>query len=576
MNNIKKQILGINKTGGFLKELYKIYAQEIKNKRNFYKAVASLHNSNEINFIEEILKISNQRHDFFIAKNIFEEILPDLDISTQDSMNCVKHIFQESGSDMSAGMIFPSFVEYCKKDENRVKTALKIIDNDVNWYDFIPPVITAGSEFNFNKYVKIAIKLTKHSDTNICKKAMYSLGRLQYENHPTLLNKAFQVIKNIIETTDDSGVLSISIEAIFTLSIFDSKLENEVTRLIEIALKNSDDNVLHSVSNLCFYERKRLPIKLFAILLNALERINYKNGGTINNIDYGLQYLLEQNQEKMVISYLEKALMENPKLSITSFDSLLRDLHQKHNELLNQCITKWLISGNINLCKSVMNIVEFFNNDKMILSADTNQLKTTDNTTHLFVIRKAIGWLFHHQISAVSFIVSMIEVLGKDNIEVVEDLLFDPFLISYSGSVKDYLQSIDNPKAKTKKVISSLLKRLEEYHANLESAWNIKELQPSQKHRESYFRLHNQQMSKAMQESREDSLFLSLVNEYTVLYGRGSVLYHPGLGDDSEDIRQEMTFQKFEHSIEYPSLDFIDPHGLDYMLRVFRNEQFRK
>jgi hypothetical protein len=65
-------------------------------------------------------------------------------------------------------------------------------------------------------------------------------------------------------------------------------------------------------------------------------------------------------------------------------------------------------------------------------------------------------------------------------------------------NVKDYLKSITKPKTKTKKVISNLLQRLEEYHSDLNSASNIKELRPSQEQRESFSRFDNQPLSKAM------------------------------------------------------------------------------
>lgn len=569
MNNFKKQILGINESDSFLRELCKISPQEEDDLKTFYQTVASLHNNNEINFIKEILNISNKDGIFFTVKNMFEKILPDLDVPIQQSMECVRFVFQESGYDMSAGeMVFSSFVEYCEKDENRIKEALQIINNDISWYPFIPSIVSAGSKFDLDKYVKIAIEFIKHSDTNICKKAVFSLGKRQYENHPILLNQSFQAIKSILETTDNSGILSTSIEAIFTLSTFDNALEDEAVQLIKIALENSDDDVLYGASNLCCNQREKLPIKLFKVLLQGLERVNYQHKGTIINIDHGLQYLLEKNQE-MVVAYLEKVLTRNQELSIKSFESLLQDLYQKHRDLLNQIITKWFVSGDIDLCEAIEEAIIFFNGDKMILSASISQLEERNSITHLFVIRKAIGWLFYPPISAVSFIVSMIEILDKDNIKKVEDLLFSFFLVSYPKSVRAYLKSIEKPKTKTKKVISNLLKRLEEYRSDLNSASNTKELRPSQEQQESSFRLYNQQFSKTPQESKEDSI-LPFVSEFTFLYGRKSVFYHPRLGSNPKDIRQEMIPQKIELSVEYPSLDFIDPHGLDFMLYVFK------
>ena len=574
MNNFKKQILGINESDSFLRKLCKISPQEEDDLKTFYQTVASLHNNNEINFIKEILNISNKDGIFFTVKYMFEKILPDLDVPIQQSMECVRFVFQESGDYMSTGMVFSSFVEYCEKDENRIKKALQIINNDISWYRFIPSIVSAGSKFDLDKYVKIAIEFIKHSDTNICKEAVFSLGKRQYENHPILLNQSFQAIKSILETTDNSGILSTSIKAIFTLSTFDNALEDEAVQLIKIALENSDDDVLYGASNLCCNQREKLPIKLFKVLLQGLERVNYQHKRTIRNIDYGLQYLLEKNQE-MVVAYLEKVLTRNQELSIKSFESLLQDLYQKHSDLLNQIITKWFVSGDIDLCKAIEKAIIFFDGDKMILSASISQLEEQNSITHLFVIKKAIGWLFYPPISAVSFIVSMIEILDKDNIKEVEDLLFSFFLVSYPKSVRAYLKSIEKPKTKTKKVISNLLKRLEEYRSDLNSASNTKELRPSQEQLESSSRLYNQQFSKTTQESKEDSI-LSFVSEFTFLYGRKSVFYHPRLGSNPKDIRQEMIPQKIELSVEYPNLDFIDPHGLYFMLVRFKSEEFKK
>ena len=55
-----------------------------------------------------------------------------------------------------------------------------------------------------------------------------------------------------------------------------------------------------------------------------------------------------------------------------------------------------------------------------------------------------------------------------------------------------------------------------------------------------------------------------------LLYGRKSISYVHS--SDNETQRMEIPLQSFEHSIEFPGLEYMDPHGLDYMLRVFRVE----
>lgn len=569
MNDIKKQLLSANKSNNLLKVIYDIYLKNLNNKESLFQEIISLHNDNNIDILDEFLTLNGKSNDFCIFKSIFEDILPDINAPINETMGCVLHIFNESKSNSSGITIFSSFTKYCKKDEFKVEQTLQIIDSDIRWHKFIPSVIEAGSGFNFDKYVKIAIKFTKHSNTDVCKEAVYSLGVLQYKNYPASLNKGFKTIKNIIETTPNSKALSASINAIFELSIFDNTLEYETMRLIEIALKDADDNVLYAASRLCYSYKEKLPIKLFKILLHSLEDVNYKNQKTIINITNSLPYLLKNNQKNTAITYLEKALIKNTKLPIKSFRFLLRDLHEEHNDLLNQTVTKWFISGNINLCRAVMDIIGFFGDEKIILLADISQLKKQNKMIHLLVIRKVIGWLFNYQISSVRFIISMIEVLDRDNIKEVENLLFDPFLVSYPTYVKGYLESIKKPMPKTKKVISGLLKKFEKYHNDLNSAWDIKELQPSQEQRESHLRLHSRQISRAMQESKKDSLISLIATEFTILYGRRFILYHLGT-------RQEMNHQKFEHSVVIPNLEFVNPHVLDYMLCIYKYERFRK
>ncbi len=570
MSNVNQQILDISKSDHFLENLYKIYRQDNDNSKN---AIVSLHNGGKIDLAKEVLSLVNENSNFFYAKNIFEKILPDLDISTQKTMSCVRHIFQEAGDDMSAGIVFSSFIEYCKKDENRVKDAIQIINDDIAWFGFIPSVIIAGSEFDFDKYVKTSIEFTKHKDTNICKGAVHSLGKLQYKNQLTLLKQSFKTIKNIIKTTN-SEILSVSIGAIFALSNFDNTLEKETAELIKIALKNADDSVLYSVSCLC-YEKEKLPIKLFSILLHALENVNSKHQGTIRNIDSGLQYLLENNQENIVIAYIEKVLMKNKELSIKVFDGLLRHFFD-NKEILNKITTKWFFSNNLELHKAILEIIQSKEGSDICLFVDKAALKKYPQKRCLFAARKALGYLFVYPISAISFIVSFIDLLDKEGVKEVEEWLFDPLLISYSGKVKEYLESIKSKQSKkTQKIINALFKRLEEYHKNLENSWNILELKPSQEQQETYHRFYSRLMSKSMAESKKKSVFLSLVSETVILYGNQGISYHKNINQTKYN-RSAINLQHFTTSMEFPSLYIIDSEQLTLLLFNLKMEEYKQ
>ena len=66
--------------------------------------------------------------------------------------------------------------------------------------------------------------------------------------------------------------------------------------------------------------------------------------------------------------------------------------------------------------------------------------------------------------------------------------------------------------------------------------------------------------------------FLSQIFKTSVLlYGNRSIhyIYH---GPNGEKSRQEVPLHHISHSIELPSLETLDPYGLDMQLRNFRIE----
>jgi hypothetical protein len=77
-------------------------------------------------------------------------------------------------------------------------------------------------------------------------------------------------------------------------------------------------------------------------------------------------------------------------------------------------------------------------------------------------------------------------------------------------------------------------------------------------------------MAEARKKAEKASILNSICSKSVLLYGRKSIHYIHGL--DEQMHRQEMPLHSFSHSIEHSRLAYMDPHGLDYMLRVFSIE----
>lgn len=138
--------------------------------------------------------------------------------------------------------------------------------------------------------------------------------------------------------------------------------------------------------------------------------------------------------------------------------------------------------------------------------------------------------------------------------------------------MKHYVETeLPNQSPNVQKVINSALSMLENYHAGLKEAWDISELLPSQAQRETHQRFLNRQMTEAHKEVQKNSIINLFTSKSVILYGRKSINYVNG--PNNQVNRMEIPLQRFGSSIEFPRLEYMDPHGLDYMLRVFQIEE---
>lgn len=575
MEGLREKLVEAYKRDDFFKVIYDLYF-ELKDERKLIgKEIASLHNNNLIDAVAAFRQLSKglKGTNFFLIRNIFEDALPEINASVVSVMDCVEHLVAEAGNNLAVGTIFTPFIKFCEAQVNRPEEVLQTIEGSSGkWLDFISPAIVAGSNLELSKYVSVAIALTRNDNLQVRVRAVFALGKIDYRKNRPLLTDALRALENVIQSEDNDQLLGTGLKSAFSLYVADNILENDVVKITKVALASKGDFALHTASELFGLNSDKIPSAFLEVLLDALKRTNPQNKGTLNNIDFGLQHLIKTNQEEKAISLLEYLLVQNNgDLCIEVFDSLTHDLYGSNHPMLNQLATRWLLSKKTPLCRAVMDIVGLGHEEDIILTADKHQIEGQPEGTCLFAARKTIGWLFTNPVSCSSFIVSLIDVSSNEEIEQITDLLFDPLLISYAGKVKDYLESIlPSQSEKGREVLTNSLAKLEEYQAGIKKAWEIHELLPSQAQRETHLRLFNRQFANSYKEAQKNSIINLIASKSILLYGRKSISYvhYP----NAQTNRMEMALQSFGHSIEFPRLEYMDPHGLDYILRIFRVE----
>lgn len=579
MNEIKERLIKASNDGNFLEVVCQSYFDQDDDRKSVGQQLAFLHNEGKIDVISEFKQLKNDaaNTNFFSTRHVLDDALPELNSPVFAVMDCVKHLVAEAGNDMTAGWLFGPFIKFCEADPNRPIEVLQIAESSGSeWLDFISPAIISGSNLRLSKYAGRAIELSGHESIEINIRAVFAIGRINYRNDTSLLANTLCALEKIIQSEYDDRLFGTVLRSAFALYLADNNMESKVVALIQTALIQRGDFALHAASELFIFEKDKIPPLVLDVLLEALKDTKPQNKGSLDNIDHGLQHLVKTNQEDKAISFLEHLLVHNrDELSIEVFDSLILNLYGNNQPFLNKLATRWFLSKKVPLCRAVMDIVGQGHGNDIVLIADTEQITKQTEGIHLFAARKAIGWLYINPVSATSFIVSLLDTSSENEIEQITELLFDPLLISYSGKVKQYLESLlPNQSTKVQGILTNALEKLENYHDGLKSARDIPELLPSQSQRETHFRLANRQMAEARKKAEKASILNSICSKSVLLYGRKSIQYVHGLDDQVH--RQEMPLHSFSHSIEHSRLAYMDPHGLDYMMRIFRVEGCEK
>jgi hypothetical protein len=152
-------------------------------------------------------------------------------------------------------------------------------------------------------------------------------------------------------------------------------------------------------------------------------------------------------------------------------------------------------------------------------------------------------------------------------------LLFNPLLLNFTGKLREYVaQQSGRESVKVKATIDHALKDIDNYLEDLHSVGNLAALHPGESQREAHYRHFSRLMAESWKEAQAQSVFLNMVSKSILLYGRKSITYV--YGSDGQSRRIEIPLQRHGTEMEFPRMEYLDPFGLDYMLRIFKSARF--
>ena len=576
--NRKEKLIAAFKSGDFLDVVYHIYQVELDECEDLPLEIAALHNDGHINAVAEFAKLDNKSGsgpDFFTMRDVFEKTLPHIDAPMKDVMRCVLHLYQNAGQDMTARTVFNSYIAYCEKDPARPREAIKIIEGEHDQFaDILPSTVAAGSRIDNPHYLAEALRLGRHPAKVLRRRAVFSLSSIAWPKEAKVPEEALAGLERSA-TEEDDEVLASVVKSAFAFYQQDKTTEARVTALIDKALSRGGEYALQAGAEIFEFNTREIPAPLLDVILGHLKQVKPTNRVILGNIDYGITSLLKEATAEKALRFLEGLLLQHTgTLTTEVFDSAANAI-LTNKTLLSRVTTRWLLNGAPALCESAQNIVETLHNDTLPIDIDTSELPTKDFKHIVFVAWKAIGYLFMKPITATSILISLMRLAPDDKtLEYLGELLFDPLLINYPGSVREYVGA--QARRETGKVKATLDKALAELTAYLETLSDVPvlaALHPGQAHREACSRYRGELFAASMQEAEQRSIFRNFALNINLLYGRKSINYIHG--DGGPPRRMEMPLTSYSVEMESPRMEHLDENGLNYMLHVFCEERWR-
>ncbi|HDL8115244.1 TPA: hypothetical protein PXQ47_003274 [Yersinia enterocolitica] len=573
LEEIRSSLLTTSETtGGLLALIHDLYGQEIRSEKTVLSdALVELHNSGEIDLVEIVRGVDKNScgTDFFIILSIFENTLPLLNSRVDNVLHCLVHLTELADGDLTVYGLYGAFERFCSKEAYRPRDSIECIlkQSELSSYaPFLSSAILAYNSGRLAEVIQTTESLITSSNDTVRNQVYLAWGRLSFdETHTSII---WRLLSNSASSEHKSGCRASILRAMLQFGETFPLYWPQIEKLLITFVKGAPPEVLNAISSIVSFQRVELPKSVLHLLVKQLANVSPEHKSIIDNIDHLLVKLVGSGSSSLAVELLESILARGVKFK--SLDYFSNQLLSKYQKILNYIVTKWFLYGEASLCHSVLELLTHVTGKDIELKAEVTLLD--NKVKQVFVSRKAVGWLFTRPIATASFILSISEATSTTTHKELEEILYDPLLLSYPGELKRFFQSCID-KGVQKHLCERLLGKLEAYHADIEKVSELKELMAPNENVSAYWRDFDKDMQEAHEAASKSSFIRMFAKTQKLLYGNSSIYYSYQL--DGKSVRQEMQMHSFSHSTEIPRLNVLDPESLDYILRVYRHEKMK-
>ena len=501
--------------------------------------------------------------EFWSVQILVCKVIPLLDSTPGEVMNLV-HLFVEKGDDNDLAKNQPNaaLLKWFEFDPNRANEVIKNArEGDSLSLNHL--VFALQGKGNFQEAFRSA-----QADGEEQKAGVLALSRMTLTK-----DQAIKAIKHMLRVADASEEEEAAklLEASFNIAGIHPKFDRK--QLAKSLHRISDSNtptVIHRMA-MAFHRHfaKMIPDEVQSCIKMML-KVDPKNKGTIEKIDSALVEMWKADPPQAGRMVAGLIAQTEARINEDGLKGFFFETKNGDRRDLAKLATAWLLEGDFHVCSTLTSHLSEVNATTPCVDVHPDDLPSSA-ADQIFVCRKAVGFLFISPMTAASWIVAVLRGGNAEAAEKVADLLFDPLLLNYCGTLKDWLDSIAQTDEPWTKEIRKALANAQELLDGFEAAREIVELEPPTEHR-TLVRLQEEEKALRIREiAQEKSVFAKFVTHQTLLYGDESSVLIKDIDGTHRFQTMEMSQVSFRSDI--PMGLIYDPTGTEWFIEELRRER---
>ena len=472
---------------------------------------------------------------------------------------------------MAAGLVYEALLIWLQKDDQRIEEGLAWIRRDTTVETGVTRfVLIAGAIRDAGRFAEEALDLSHLPQSHIRLDALRALGRMKLAENDRILVRIVQRFDDVIESPHSDHEAAIAVEAALRLV---DQVDDESVRLVESLLVKASNirtpEVRYAIAFGLQIGWRRYTTEMINASIEAIQDARNEENATIKAVDITLYEWDLDGDRQRVFGLLRNLLSHGEDaIALGKLDNFRHKISREPGDVLGWYVTSLLLTGDHRLCIVAEGLLPY-NDVPSSLDADLTPFGL-DNAWVLFLARKILGYLLFRKEAATALLLSCLRAVPNNGRAELEELISSHLLVNYPGAIEQMETAImdDDPAQVSVRRLSGVI---EQYLKDLGQSGTCKAFRPSERARQLQGFRQADISRRVQKQAQEQSIISQLVHRSTILYGTG-MIYYAYADEGSSPRRQETSMASFEHKIEIPRLELIDPVGLKFAIYRFRLE----